>query len=747
MTSRTTEVPKSGIGAPVDRVEAHDKVTGAALYTADARLPRMTHAVLVASTVSAGRVRRIDTARAATAPGVLAVLTHRDRMPWRGTPEDATFMEARFPLADDRISYYGQYLAVVVAETLAQAEYAASLVAVDYERHRPVPTLDQALPHAYTATGRFIQPPFPQRAVLPEGADPGAAMEGAAVRVDATYRVPHYSHAPLEPGAVVASWEGDALTLRDCSQKVHQHRDIVAAVFGLPPERVRVLSPLVGGAFGNKTDTWAHSLLAAAAARAVRRPVKLVLTRKQAFTATGHQPPIIQRLRLGADAGGKLAVIVHDVVNATEVRGDRPDPAVVSTASTYAAPVLSVTTRVAKVNISPSANLRAPGDGPGSFALECAMDELAYRLGMDPLDLRRRNHLEKDPLTRRPYSDKNLLEAYDLGAERFGWSRRPAKPGSLRDGDDLVGYGMATAVRGELPDPLATQAEVEIRADGTAEVRTAIQEIGTGSLTMVAQITAAGTGVPLGRVDVRAGDTRLPRTPGNGGSKATGYTGSAVHLAAEQARTTAVRMAVTDPESPLHGLPQDEIEADDGRLFHREKPGRGETYRALLARNGGKPVLGKGNYTPRTSHAVATFGAHFTEVRVDPRLPRVRVTRHVGVFDIGRVTNHKAARNQAQGGIVFGMGWALMEQLVPDPVSGRYVGPAFTDYHIPVNADVPDIDVLFVDKPDTIAHPHGSKGMGEVVAVGVAAAIANAVYHATGKRIRELPITPDKLVS
>ncbi|TDD13591.1 xanthine dehydrogenase family protein molybdopterin-binding subunit [Nonomuraea diastatica] len=746
MTSRTTEVPKSGIGAPVDRVEARDKVTGSARYTADARLPRMTHAALVASTVSSGRVRRIDTARAAAAPGVLAVLTHRDRMPWKGSPADAQYVENRFPLADDRITYYGQYLAVVVAETPEQAEHAASLVAIDYEVHRPVPTLDEALPDAYTATGRLIQPPFPQRAVLPQDADPQAALDGAAVRIDTTYRVPHYSHAPLEPGAVVASWEGGTLTLRDCSQKVHVHRDVVAAVFGLPPDRVRVLSPLVGGAFGNKTTVWAHSLLAAAAARAVRRPVKLVITRKQSFTAMGHQPPIIQRIRLGADARGKLAVIFHDVVNATEVRGDRPEPAVVSTASTYAAQALSVTTRVAKVNIGPSQNLRAPGDGPGSFALESAMDELAYRLDMDPLELRRRNHLDRDPLSRREWSDKNLLEAYDLGAERFGWSRRPAKPGSLRDGDDLIGYGMATAVRGELPDGKATQAEVVIRADGTAEVRAAIQEIGTGSLTLVAQITAAGTGVPLDRVDVRAGDTRLPRTPGNGGSKATGYTGSAVHLAAEQARATAVRMAVADPESPLYGLPQGEIEAGDGKLFHREKPRREETYRDLLTRHGGKAVLGKGHYKPRTSHAVATFGAHFTEVRINPRLPRVRVTRHVGVFDIGRVTNHKAARNQAQGGIVMGMGWALMEQLVPDPVSGRYLGPAFTDYHIPVNADVPDIDVLFVDKPDTVAHPHGSKGMGEVISVGVAAAIANAVYHATGKRITDLPITPDKLM-
>jgi xanthine dehydrogenase YagR molybdenum-binding subunit len=745
MTPRT-EVPESGIGAPVNRVEARDKVTGAARYTADTRLPGMAHAALVAATVSAGRVRRIDTARAKAAPGVLAVLTHHDRMPWQGTPAQATYNEDRFPLADDRITYYGQYLAVVVAETLAQAEYAASQVAVDYEEHRPVPTLDDALPDAYTVPegDRFIQPPFPQQAVLPPGADPQAALDGAAVRTDTTYRVPHFSHAPLEPGAVVASWHNGALTLRDCSQKVHRHQDVVCAVFGLPPERVRVLSPLVGGGFGNKTDVWSHSLLAAAAAQAVRRPVKLVITRKQTFTGMGHQPPIIQRIRLGADAGGKLAVIFHDVVNATEMRAGRPEPAVVSSASSYTVPALSVTTRVAKVNIGPSQNLRAPGDGPGSFALECAMDELAYRLGMDPLELRRRNHLTVDPLTGNPYSDKNLLEAYELGAERFGWSSRPAEPGSLRDGDDLVGYGTATAVRTEMPDQ--ARAAVEIRADGTAQVRTATQEIGTGTLTLIAQITAAGTGVPLDRVEPRLGDTNLPRTVGNGGSKTTGYTGSAVQLAAEQARETAVRMAVADPRSPLHGLPQGEIAAGDGRLYHSQEPRRGETYRALLARHGGEPVVGQGNYKTRTSHTAATFGVHFTEVRINPWLPRVRVTRHVAVFDIGRVTNHKAAENQAQGGIVFGMGWALMEQLVPDPVSGRYTGPAFTDYHIPVNADVPDIDVLFVDKPDTIAHPLGSKGMGEVVSVGVAAAIANAVYHATGKRITDLPITPDKLV-
>ncbi|MFP3986154.1 xanthine dehydrogenase family protein molybdopterin-binding subunit [Streptomyces sp. E11-3] len=746
MTPRTaaSEVPTEGIGAPVNRVEARDKVTGKAVYAADARLPRMVHAALVASTVSAGRVRGIGTKRAAAAPGVLAVLTHRDRMPWQGTPADADYIEDRFPLADDRITYYGQYLAVVVARTPEQAEHAASLVAVDYAEHTPVPTLDDALPDAHTATGRLIRPPWPQRVVLPPGADPQAALESAEVRTDSSYRVPHYSHAPMEPGAVLASWQDGTLTLRDCSQNVHKHRQVVATVFGLPKERVRVLSPLVGGAFGSKTDPWAHTLLAAAAARVVRRPVRLVLTRKQVFTGTGHQPPIIQRIRLGADRGGKLAVILHDTVNATEMRGDRPEPAIVATANTYAAPVLSASAQVASVNIGPSVNLRAPGDAPGSFALESAMDELAYEIGLDPLELRRRNHLTKDPLTGRPWSAKHLLEAYELGAERFGWSDRPAKPRSLREGGELVGYGMATAVHGQRDD--TARAEVEIRADGTGQVRTATQEIGTGTLTQVAQIAAAGTGLPLPRVDVRVGDTELPRTAGNAGSRTTGYTGSAVYLAAEQARGKAVRMAVGDRESPLYGLPPGEVAAGDGRLFHRDDTKRGETYRALLNRHGGEPIVGDGLYEPKTSHSVASFGAHFTEVRINPALPRVRVTRHVAVFDVGRVTNHKAARNQAQGGIVFGMGWALMEQLTPDPVSGRYIGPAFTDYHIPVNADVPDLDVRFIDKPDTLAHPIGSKGLGEVSAVGVAAAIANAVYHATGKRITELPLTPDKLV-
>lgn len=743
MTFRT-EVPESGIGAGVNRVEARDKVTGAASYTADVRLPGMAYSALVAATVSAGRVRRIGTARALAAPGVLAVLTHQDPLPWQSTPADTQYIENRFPLADDTVTYYGQYLAVVVAETTEQAEHAASLVDVDYEEHTPVPTLDAALPDAYTASGRLISPPWPQRLVLPPGADPGAALESADVRVDANYRVPQVSHAPLEPGAVVADWSDGTLTMHDCSQNVHAHRDVVAAVFGLPPDRVRVLSPLVGGAFGSKTDVWAHSLLAAHAARVVRRPVKLVLTRKQAFTSMGHQPPITQRIRLGASNAGRLAVIIHETVNATEVRGDRPEPAIVSTAYSYAAPILSVDAKVAKVNIGPSVNLRAPGDGPGSFALESAMDELAHRLGMDPLELRRRNHLASDPLTGRPWSAKNLLEAYELGAERFGWARRTPEPGSMRDGGDLVGYGMATAVHAELAD--RARAELEIRADGTAQVRTATQEIGTGTLTQIAQITAAGTGVPLGRVAVRVGDTDLPRTAGNAGSRTTGYTGSAVYLAAEKARAAAVRLAVTDPESPLHGLPDGEVEAADGRLFHRDDPRRGETYRVLLGRHGGEPVRAEGVYEARTSHSVATFGAHFTEVRIDPDLPRVRVTRHVAVFDVGRITNHKAARNQAQGGIVFGLGWALTERLTPDPVSGRYLAPAFTDYHIPVNADVPDIEVLFVDKPDTVAYPLGSKGLGEVVSVGVAAAVANAVHHATGRRMTELPIAPDKLV-
>ncbi|BCB77560.1 xanthine dehydrogenase family protein molybdopterin-binding subunit [Phytohabitans flavus] len=731
------------IGRPLSRVEARDKVTGAARYTADTRLPGMVYAALMSSAVSAGRVRAIDTARAEAAPGVLAVITHLNRPQWHSTPAALRYVETRFPLADEHIHHHGQYLAVVVAGTREQAAHAAGLVAVDYETRPAVPTLDAALPDAHQPVWRF-EPEFPTLLAL---GDPEARLAAADVRLDLEYRTPYNSHAPMEPNATLAHWDGGSLTVHETSQQVHLDRPVIAGALGLPPDRVRVVSTLVGGAFGNKTAVWAHTLLAAVAARQVGRPVQLVVTRKQVFTCHGHQPPIIQRLRVGANRDGTLQAITHHTVNGTPVLFDRPEAAISPTGTVYALRSVGVRVEVAGMHMPAPATMRTPGDGPGMFAVGSALDEMAYALELDPIELRRRNHLAVHPLLGRPWSGKQLLECYDVGAERFGWERRAPRPRMMRDGADWVGFGMSSAQR--LEHHAAARAAVEIRDDGSAEVRTAAPEIGTGNLTTLTQIAADGTGIAPSQVDIRSGDTTLPESAPTSGSRTTGSTGTAVHLAALRARQAAARLAVADPRSPLHGLPAERVGAARGRLYDVDVPRRGETYRDLLRRNGRRSIVEQGFHDPAGADprfAYATFGAHFTEVRIDDTLRRVRVTRHVGVFAVGRVLNPKTARNQAQGGIIYALGGALMEDLATDPVTGRFIAPALTDYHVPVNADVGDIDVSFVEEPDYNAHPLGAKGLGEVVAVGVHASIANAVYHAIGIRVRDLPITPDKLL-
>jgi xanthine dehydrogenase YagR molybdenum-binding subunit len=730
------------IGQPINRVEARDKVTGVARYTADAWLPGMACAALVGSAVSAGRVRAIDTTAAEAAPGVLAVMTHLNRPQWHSTPTALRYQETRFPLADVHIHHHGQYLAMVIAGTREQAAHAADLVAVDYETRPPVPTLDAALPDAHAPVWRF-EPEFPTALALN---DPDGKLMASDVRLDLEYRTPYNSHAPMEPHATLAHWDGDFLTVYTTSQHVHGDRPIIAGALGVPLDRVRVISSLVGGAFGNKTTVWGHTLLAAAASRQVGRPVQLVVTRKQVFTCHGHQPPIIQRLRVGANRDGTLQAIIHHTINGTPVLFDRPEAAISPTGTVYAVRSIGVRVEVASMHMPTPATMRTPGDGPGMFAAGSALDELSYQLDMDPVELRRRNHLTAHPLERKPWSGKQLLECYDEGAHRFGWDRRAPGPRMMRDGRDWVGFGMSSAQRLEHHGP--ARAAVEIRDDGTAEVRTSTQEIGTGNLTTLTQVAADGTGIEPGRIGFRSGDTTLPESSPTYGSRTTGSTGTAVHLAAERVRQVAIRLAVSDPHSPLHGLPAERIAAARGRLYDVDKPHRGETYRDLLRRNGRRAIVEQGFHDPASRdprYSYATFGAHFTEVRIDDTLRRVRVTRHVAVFAIGRVLNPKTARNQAQGGIIYAMGGALMENLATDPLTGRFIAPALTDYHVPVNADIGDIDVSFIEQPDYNAHPLGAKGLGEVVAVGVHASIANAVYHAIGIRVRDLPITPDKL--
>ena len=732
------------IGAPIPRIESGAKVTGRAVYTGDVRVAGAAHAAIVPSAISAGQLRGMDTAEAERSRGVLAVITHLNRPPWRGQPRTPYYAESRLPLADDRIHHGGQPVALVVAETLEQAEYAATLVRPDYAEHAPVPTLAAALDAAYPPRGPYTvaYPPENRR-----GDAPGA-WASVPARVDAEYQTAMVSHAPMEPSVTLAAWDGDQLTLHDSSQAVHTHRPAVATAFGLPPERVRMISSLVGGGFGNKSFAWGHTLLAALAARMVRRPVRLTLTRKQVFTSTGHMAPTRQRVRLGADRDGRIAVLIHESVNHTSMTDDRHETVTRSSHAFYPAPHLLATERVTKVNIGLSGAMRTPGDTPGQFAVESALDELASQLGVDPVELRRRNHSPVHAHSGKPWGGNHILECFDIGVREFGWARRNPRPGTWREGNDLVGWGMAAGIRAEHSAPAT--AEVELTADGRAVVRTATQEIGGGSLTTMVQVAASGLGLRPDQVSILAGDTDLPPAAPTFGSLTSGNTGSAVSMAATAVRTAAVRLAVADPRSPLHRLAERSVAAADGRLFARGQPGRGETYPELLRRHGIGSLRDEGRYVPPAPsaepHALATFAAHFAEVRIDRDLPRVRVSRLLGVFDCGRVLNHRTAASQARGGMIFALGGALTEHLTTDPVSGRLLGPALTDYHVPVHADVGDVRALFVDRTETEAHPVGAKGLGEICSVGVAPAIANAVFHATGRRMRALPITPDKLL-
>jgi xanthine dehydrogenase YagR molybdenum-binding subunit len=467
------------------------------------------------------------------------------------------------------------------------------------------------------------------------------------------------------------------------------------------------------------------------------------------FTLSGNMPATVQRVALGAAANGTLTALVQDSINTTGFNAARPEPVTRGAQALYAVPNLHTRIRVARVNVGMSTFMRTPGDTPGQFAIESAMDELAHELGIDPVELRRANYSGRHPQSGLPWGGNHLLRCYEIGERVFGWSRRSARPGTMRDGNDLIGYGMATGFHAESSN--TASAQVDLAQDGHAVVRTGTQEIGGGTLTTLVQIAASRMGLSPDVIRIEAGDTNLPPGAPSFSSLTSGSTGSAVHLAAGQVRDVAIRLAVADAGSPLYGLSPGEVTAQGGRLVERANPARGETYPQLLRRNGIGMLRERGDYQPPAeddaTYALGCFAAHFVEVRIDRRLRRVRVARHVGVYDIGRVLNLKTATNQARGGMIFALGSALMERFEPDPVTGLALAPALTDYHVPVHADVGAVTPLFIDEPETNAHPSGAKGLGEICTIGVNAAIANAVFNATGVRVRDLPITPEKLAA
>ncbi len=726
------------IGAGMDRVDGPAKVTGAARYAADTPLPDLTHAVLVQCTIAKGRIIAIDTAAAEAAPGVLGVITHRNapRLTSPGTPVPPG--QSHLPMQDDVVHYNGQHIAMVVAETLEQAQHAASLVRAEYRSEKPVATVAEGINDAFVPPPAFRGPHEHVRG------DSAGGWAAAKIRVEASYATPTQHHNPMEPSATVAAWDGDALTLYESTQGISGTRGAVAARLGIPPDQVRVVAPFLGGGFGAKGPAWPHTFLTAAVAKEIGRPVKLVLTRAHTYSAHGHRAECLQTIRLGATREGKLTAIEHVATSQTSRFTNATPNFVDASEKLYACPNARITERVVQLDLGAPWTVRSPSS-TGVHALESALDELAYATGIDPIELRLRNHADADPDTGEPFQPgvKSLKDCYAVGAERFGWQRRDPRPRSMRDGAILIGWGMASAFHGN--NRASAAATAELSPDGGALLRCGTQDIGTGTGTVMTQVAADRLGLPAGSVRFELGDTRYPPGPGSFGSQTINSITPAVYQAAGSARDQVIQLAVADPRSPLHGVAADRVTVADGRLFLTDDPSRGETYQQVLTRHG-QAVQARGDSTVTTPGEAFSYGATFAEVRVDPDLGEIRVARMVGAFAAGRILNHKTARSQAIGGLIWGIGMALMEHTVTDRNLGRILTPNLSTYLIPVEADVPDIDVHFIDRPDSTSSALGARGLGEVTATGMSAAIGNAIYHATGRRVRDLPITPDKLL-
>ena len=730
------------VGRPLNRIDGKLKVTGGAQYSAEFPLENLAYAVCVSSTIARGRIKNIDTTAAEALPGVLGIVTHENApklQPVESFAHGGQAAEKRQPLQEPIVHHSGQHIGVVVADTLELATYAASLVRVTYEAETPIIDLERERGETFEPETVFGKPPHFVRGNPEEG------LASAEVRVEETYTTPTENHNPMEPPATTAVWSGENLTVYDSTQYTFGVRTALATSLSIPEENVRVLCHFIGGAFGCKGTVWPHVVLSAIAARQVGRPVKLVLTRPQMFEVIGHRAETEQHVKLGATGDGKLTVIIHDGISHTSMFDEYVEAFTVATHMLYACPNLQASQRLVRLNKGTPTFMRAPGETPGTYALESALDELAYVLKLDPIELRLRNHADIDPDKNLPWSSKSLKQCYQLGAEKFGWSQRNPEPRSMRDGRYLIGMGMATATYPAFHFPAAAKAI--LLGDGTALVQSSTHEMGTGTATVMAQLAADTLGLPIERVRFELGDTELPRAPVSGGSATVGSVGTAVHGAATGVKAKVLEMVRRDQDSPLYQVSADEIIFSNGRIFVKDNPATGEAYADLLARHNLEQV--EADYQAQFAqpkHSKHGFGAQFVEVRIDPDFGEVRINRYTAAFATGRVLNHKTARSQFIGGIIMGIGMALMEETLTDPYLGRVVNPNLGEYHVPVNADIPNIDIHIIDEKDPHVNPIGTKGIGEIGITGAAAAVANAVYHATGKRVRDLPITPDKLL-
>jgi xanthine dehydrogenase YagR molybdenum-binding subunit len=726
------------LGPGRDRVDGPLKVTGRAAYPTDVTYPNLAHAALVRSTIAAGRITSIDTGDAALTPGVLAILTHLNVPRLERGPVSLLGQSPQPPLQGDRIVHYGQYVAMVVADTLRQAEAAAQLVKVDYDPAEAL--LDIGDQRGELRTNAY--------GADSERGDVEAGLAAAEMTHEATYTSAENVNNPMGLFATVAAWDGDTVTVHDCTQWTSNVQATIAAVFGLDPSAVRVRARFVGGAFGAGLRVWSHVILSVLAARTVGRPVKLVLTRPQMFTGMGHRPNTEQTVRLGARGDGELVAIGHEETNTVGMEDENFEPVASGSAGAYACPNVSTRDRQRRLNIPPPGWMRGPGEAEGTFALESAIDELAYLLGIDPLALRLRNYAEVQPQTDLPWASKALRECYEVGAERFGWWHRNPEVGSVREGHWRVGYGLAGVSYSWWQ--VRCEARATITRDGTVYVRSAANDPGTGTATVMQQLAADLLGLPLAQVTFELGDSDFPWSPASGGSGLTASVGNAVHAVCRALLQRVLDLVADDEHSPLRGCSVDQVGTVAGQIYRRENNQEGETYADILNRQGLSELTVDAEARPPSQEESQLalsppFAAKFIEVRVDADLGLVRIARVLSVVDAGRILNQKLARSQIIGGTVGGIGQALLEATITDRGTGRIANATLGDYLVPVNADVPDMDVVFVGKADPLT-PLGAKGVGEIGLLGIGAAVANAVYHATGRRIRSLPITIDQLL-
>ena len=744
----------SGMGqesAPVvrkdlpERYDGRLKVMGKATYAAEFPFKEILHAVIVQSTVATGTIASVDTRAAENASGVVKVLTpfNAPKLPMPKPQPPATRSTSLLQTTD--VHYNGEPIGVVVAKTLAEAQHAANLIKYKY---KPGTAQLDFMGHLDTAR-------LPKRAGnAPAKQDHGEkdrAWAKATTVLEETYSTPLQNHNPMEPHATIAEWEGEKLTVHDATQYISGVRQSLAKTFALPLDNIHVIDPYVGGGFGSKGSMWSHVALCAMASKVVGKPVKLVLDRQQMFGPVGQRPRTLQKIKLGVDGSGKFVGIQHDVLMSTSKMEDFVEPSAKQTTMLYQCDNISISHKLVEMDIGVGTFQRAPGEATGTAALESAIDELCYKLKVDPVQFRLTNYAEMDPGEQKPFTSKHLRECYQQAGERFGWSKRNPEPRSMkesgRDGEKLIGWGVATATYGA--NRSSAQAVIRLMPNGRIFIGSGTQDLGTGMYTVMAQTVAEELGVDWKQVDVKLGDSTLPKAPVSGGSQSTASVGPAVKEACNQLKLKLAAAAVLDAASPLHGAETGDLDIQNGALVSKKNSSKRETL-ASIASRGGQPIEAMGSGEPgedAKSQSSHSWGAVFAEVEVDEAVKTVKVRRIVATYDIGRLMNRKTGMNQLQGGLVWGIGTALLEATELDKHHGRAVNENLGEYHVPVNRDVPEIDVTVLDIPDSKFSPQGARGIGEIGITGISGAIANAIFHATGKRVRDFPITVDKLMS